>query len=129
MHSVQRVGERHPVEYRPGVEILTQDHAHLPEAGDRPDLGVVVGEQVLPDPRMASSTMGPVSGKTGNASMRRSTSRRIASGSGLGSSFLRQAPPNSERTCAGSAALRAPPTRRSTSLARSRLSGSLRSKA
>ena len=40
--GVQRVGERHPVEYRPGVEILTQDHGHLPEAGDRPELGVVV---------------------------------------------------------------------------------------
>jgi hypothetical protein len=38
MHSVQRVGERHPIEYRPRVEILTQEHAHLPEAGDRPDL-------------------------------------------------------------------------------------------
>ena len=35
---VQRVGERHPVEYRPRVEVLAQDHAHLPEAGDRPDL-------------------------------------------------------------------------------------------
>ena len=46
---VQRVGERHPVEYRPRVEILAQDHANLPEAGDRPDLGVVVGEHVLPD--------------------------------------------------------------------------------
>jgi hypothetical protein len=46
---VQRVGERHPVEYRPRVEILTQDHAHLPQTGDRPDLGVVVGEHVLPD--------------------------------------------------------------------------------
>ena len=38
---IQRVGERHPVEYRPRVEILTQDHAYLPEAGDRPDLGVI----------------------------------------------------------------------------------------
>ena len=36
--GVQRVGERHPVEYRPGVEILTQDHGHLPETGDHPDL-------------------------------------------------------------------------------------------
>src|SRR5215211_9029954 len=47
--GVQRVGERHPVEYRPRVEVLTQDYAHLPEAGDRPDLGIMVGEQVLPD--------------------------------------------------------------------------------
>jgi hypothetical protein len=38
MHSVQWVEERHPVEYRTRVEVLTQDHAHLPEAGDRPDL-------------------------------------------------------------------------------------------
>jgi hypothetical protein len=82
---------------------------------------------VLPDPRRASSTTGPVSGKTGKASMRRSTSRRTVVGSGLGSSLLRHAPPNSERTCAGRAAVPAPPTRRSTSLARSRLSGSLRS--
>ena len=37
---VQRVGERHPVEYRPRVEILTQDYGHLSEAGDRLDLGV-----------------------------------------------------------------------------------------
>ena len=49
MHRVQWVGERHPVEYSPRVEILTQDHGHLPEAGDRPDLGVVVAEQVLAD--------------------------------------------------------------------------------
>jgi hypothetical protein len=27
---VQRVGERHPVEYCPRVEILAQDHGHLP---------------------------------------------------------------------------------------------------
>jgi hypothetical protein len=32
--GVQRVGERHPVEYHTRIEILTQDHAHLPEAGD-----------------------------------------------------------------------------------------------
>ena len=36
--GVQRVGERYPVEYRPRVEVLTQDHGHLPEAGDSPDL-------------------------------------------------------------------------------------------
>jgi hypothetical protein len=36
--GLQRVGERHPVEYSPRVEILTQDYGHLPEAGDRPDL-------------------------------------------------------------------------------------------
>jgi hypothetical protein len=30
--GVQRVGERHPVEYHPHIEILAQDHAHLPEA-------------------------------------------------------------------------------------------------
>ena len=36
--GVQRVGERYPVEYRSRVEILAQDYAHLPEAGDRPDL-------------------------------------------------------------------------------------------
>ena len=36
--GLKRVGEQHPVEYRPHIEILTQDHAHLPEAGDRPDL-------------------------------------------------------------------------------------------
>ena len=36
--GLKRVGERHSVEYRPGVEILTQDYAHLPEAGDRLDL-------------------------------------------------------------------------------------------
>ena len=47
--GIQRVGERHPVEYRPRVEILTQDHAHLPQTGDRPDLGVAVGEPVLPN--------------------------------------------------------------------------------
>jgi hypothetical protein len=35
---VQRVGERHPVEYRPRVEIRTQDHTHLPEADGRPVL-------------------------------------------------------------------------------------------
>jgi hypothetical protein len=40
MPSVQRVGERHPVEYRTRVEILTQDHGHLPQAGDCPDLWV-----------------------------------------------------------------------------------------
>jgi hypothetical protein len=49
MHSVQWVGERHPVEYCTRVKILTQDYAHLPEAGDRPDLGILVGEHVLPD--------------------------------------------------------------------------------
>jgi hypothetical protein len=49
MHSVQRVGERHPIEYRPRVEVLTQDYAHRSEAGDRPDLGIMVGEHVLPD--------------------------------------------------------------------------------
>ena len=43
--GVQRVGERYPVEYRPRFEILTQDHGHLPQAGDRPDLGVVAGER------------------------------------------------------------------------------------
>jgi len=36
--GVKRVDERDPVEYRPRVEILTQYRAHLPEAGDRPDL-------------------------------------------------------------------------------------------
>ena len=36
--GIQRVGERHPVEYRSRVEILTQDHAHLPEAGDGPEI-------------------------------------------------------------------------------------------
>jgi hypothetical protein len=36
--GVQRVGERHPVEYRSRVEMLTQDHAHLPEAGDGPEI-------------------------------------------------------------------------------------------
>jgi hypothetical protein len=46
---VQRVGERHPVEYSPRFEILTRDHAHMPEAGECPDLGVIVGEQMLPD--------------------------------------------------------------------------------
>jgi hypothetical protein len=50
MHSVQRVGERHPVEYRPRFAILTQDHAHLPQAGECPDLWAsLVGEQMLPD--------------------------------------------------------------------------------
>jgi hypothetical protein len=58
-----------------------------------------------PTSRRASSTAGAVSGKTGNASMRRSTSRRTASGSGLGSSFPAHAPPDSGRTCAGSAAV------------------------
>src|SRR5215203_6363248 len=47
-----------------------------------------------PTPRRASSTTGPVSGKTGKASMRRSTSRRTVVGSGLGSSFLNHAPRN-----------------------------------
>src|SRR5215213_5029458 len=47
--GLQRVDERHPVEHRPRVEIFTQDHTHLPEAGDCPDLSVVVGEHVLPD--------------------------------------------------------------------------------
>jgi hypothetical protein len=126
---VQRVGERHPVEYRPRVEILTQDHAHLPETGDRPDLCVVVRKHVLPDAPQGFEHHGPVSGKSGKASMRCSTSRRTVVGSGLGSSFLRHALANSERTCAGSAAVPAPPTRRSTSLARSRFSGSLRSRA
>jgi hypothetical protein len=37
--GVERVGERHPVEHRPRVEILTQDYGHLPQTGDRPDLG------------------------------------------------------------------------------------------
>ena len=36
--GVQRVGERHPVEYCPRFEILTQDHANLPEAGDCPEI-------------------------------------------------------------------------------------------
>ena len=35
---VQRVGERHPVEYQPRVEALTEDHVYLPEAGECPDL-------------------------------------------------------------------------------------------
>jgi hypothetical protein len=48
--GVQRVGERHPVEYSPRVEILAQDHAHLPQAGECPDLWAsLVGEHVLPD--------------------------------------------------------------------------------
>jgi hypothetical protein len=48
--GVQRVGERHPVEYRPRFEILTQDRAHLPKAGECPDLWAsLVGEHVLPD--------------------------------------------------------------------------------
>jgi hypothetical protein len=60
---------------------------------------------VLPDPRRASSTTGPVSGSTGKARSRRSTSRRTVAGSGRGSSFLKQALANSERTFAGTAAL------------------------
>jgi hypothetical protein len=115
--GLQRVAERHSVEYRPRVEILTQDHSHLPYAGDSPDLGVVVAEQVLRDAQQGLEHQGAVSAKTGKASMRRSASCRTTSGSGLGSSFLKQAPPNSERTCAGSAALPAPRKRRSTSLA------------
>jgi hypothetical protein len=48
--GVQRVGERHPVKYHPRVEILTQDYANLPEAGDRPVLWAsLVGEQVISD--------------------------------------------------------------------------------
>jgi hypothetical protein len=126
--GVERVGERHPVEHRPRVEILTQDYGHLPQTGDRPDLGVVVGEPVLPDAPQVFEHHGPVTGKTGKASMSRSTSRRTVVGFGRGSSFLRQTLANSERTCAGSAAVPEPPTRRSTSLARSRFSGSLRSR-
>src|SRR5215218_1413961 len=47
--GVQWVGERHPVEHGSWVKVLAQDHAHLPQAGDGPNLGVVVGEQVLSD--------------------------------------------------------------------------------
>jgi len=58
------------------------------------------------------STTGQVSGKTGNASMRRSTSRRrTVVGSGLGSSFLRHAPEFGEdlrRQRRGSSAADAP---------------------
>jgi hypothetical protein len=32
--GLKRVGERHSVEYCPHIEILTQDDANLPEAGD-----------------------------------------------------------------------------------------------
>jgi hypothetical protein len=46
-----------------------------------------------------------VSGSTEKARSRRSTSRRTVAGSGRGSSFLKQALANSERTCAGTAAL------------------------
>jgi hypothetical protein len=38
-----------PSSTAPCFEILTQDYGHLPQAGDRPDLGFVVGEHVLPD--------------------------------------------------------------------------------
>ena len=83
---------------------------------------------MLPDAPQGLGTTGPVSGNAGKASRRRSTSRRTAAGSGLGSIFLRQALADSENACAGNAALPAPPTRRSTSLALSRFTGSLQSK-
>ena len=61
MHSVQRIGERHSIEYHPHIEILTQDHAHLPEAGECPDLWAsLVGEQVLPDAPQGLDHDGPV---------------------------------------------------------------------
>ena len=115
------LGKRHPVEYRPRVEILTQDHAHLPETGDRPDLGVVVEEHVLPDAPQSAEHHGTRERQTGKASMGNSTSAVLLLRD-LGSSLQTRLGEFGE-DCAelrGSA----PPPRRSTSLARSRFSGS-----
>ena len=57
--GVKRVDERRPVEYRPRVEILTEG-PRLPARDGRQlrSLGVVVGEQVLPEAPQGLETTG-----------------------------------------------------------------------